>query len=72
MDDWKARILLWKLQHEKNEADKQPSLFPPEEERKIREANDIARKKLEELQRNARRKVERKPVLDDEGNEVPF
>ena len=73
MDDWKARILLWKLQHEKNDADKQGDLFPPDEKRKIDESNRKAKEKLEQLQRNARKKVPPKPpILDDDGDPIPF
>jgi hypothetical protein len=67
MDDWKAKILLWKLQHEVKQP-KQEELFPPEEKKKLEKADRIA-----ELQRNARNKVPPKPpILDDDGNEIPF
>ena len=68
MDDWKSRILLWRLQHEVNDKGKQGDLFPPEEKKKLEKADRIA-----ELQRNARNKVPPKaPILDDDGNPVPF
>ena len=67
-DDWKAKILLWKLQHEVNEKEKQQELFPPEEKKKLERAD-----KLAELQRNARNKVPPKPrLVDEDGNEIPF
>jgi len=68
MDDWKAKILLWKLQHNVNDKDKQAELFPSEEKKKLEKADRLA-----EIQRNARNKVPPKPpVLDDDGNEIPF
>ena len=68
MNDWKAKILLWKLQHEVNEKEKQQELFPPEEKKKLEKADRLA-----ELQRNARNKVPPKPQqVDEDGNEVPF
>ena len=68
MDDWKAKILLWKLQHEVNDKEKQGDLFPPDEKKKLEQAD-----KLAELQRNARNKVPPKaPVVDDDGDPIPF
>jgi hypothetical protein len=68
MDDWKAKILLWKLQHEVNEKEKQGDLFPPDEKKKLEKADRIA-----ELQRNARNKVQPKPrLVDEDGNIIPF
>lgn len=73
MDDWKARILLWKATVLLKEQEKQGELFPPEEKKKIEDANEIARRKLEELQRNAHKKVPpKKPILDDDGDPIPF
>ena len=68
MNDWKAKILLWKLQHEVNEKEKQQELFPPEEKKKLEKADRLA-----ELQRNARNKVPPKPQqVDEDGNIIPF
>ena len=67
-DDWKAKILLWKLQHEVNEKEEQAELFPPDEKKKLEKAD-----KLAELQRNARNKVPPKPrLVDEDGNIIPF
>lgn len=67
-DDWKAKILLWKLQHEVKEKEKQGDLFPPDEKKKLEQAD-----KLAELQRNARNKVPPKPrLVDEDGNIIPF
>jgi len=68
MDDWKAKVLLWKLQQEANEREKQAELFPPDEKKKLEKSDRIA-----ELQRNARNKVPPKPPqVDDEGDPIPF
>jgi hypothetical protein len=67
-DDWKAKILLWKLKHDLNEKEKQGNLFPPDEKKKLEQADRLA-----ELQRNARNKVPPKPrLVDEDGNEIPF
>ena len=68
MDDWKVKVLLWKLQREVNEKEKQGDLFPLDEKKKLERADRIA-----ELQRNARNKVQPKPQqVDDNGEVIPF